>query len=191
LRLAGQRIDRESDAARKFLRLFQRLDREAPWKLDAGTMVAEFDSETLTMVERVGEPMIAWLTNLLEAARSERGLTARLTSAAEEPEELESSERPPQVIDPPVQPEIPSGPADAASDDEPQPLLFDDLPPVEPEPEKVSVLVHFASEEDIEAFGKLIGFPVSTKTRRLPWPLDDLFPHREKGAAAQVEDRAS
>ncbi len=63
--------------------------------------------------------------------------------------------------------------------DDAQPALFADLPPVEaPPPPFQSIYVHFERIEDIEAFAKLIGFPVSSKTRVLSWPPDELFPDR-------------
>lgn len=72
LLLAGGSIKREGDHARRFRLLLQRLDREAPWKLDTEALVGEMDSETLTAIERVCYAMGAWLPLLLGEAMRER-----------------------------------------------------------------------------------------------------------------------
>ena len=85
-------------------------------------------------------------------------------------------------------------PAGAAPTDQDSLFGAGELQAVEaPEEPVQSIYVHFERAEDLEAFGKLIRFPVSVKTRVLTWPLDELFPERSLSAlkAMKPEDDAS
>jgi hypothetical protein len=74
---AGMSIG-ESETGKRFRLLLRRLDRDKPWKVDPEMLVAELDSETLAMLERVAEALTSWLPGLIAAATRDRA--ARLTA---------------------------------------------------------------------------------------------------------------
>lgn len=89
---------------------------------------------------------------------------------------------PPGVGDPDARTPEPVAPPPTADSG-----LFGDLPVPEVETPYQSIYVHFERPADVEALGKLLGFPLTMKTRALRWPPDDLFPDRSPSALAAVE----